>query len=52
MPAAIIDGLEVYYEIHGSGSPLLMLAPGGFNATIDQWLTTRAWMGANALAGC
>ena len=49
MPAAIIDGLEVYYEIHGSGSPLLMLAPGGFNATIDQWLTTRAWKGTNAL---
>ena len=44
-----IDGLEVYYETHGSGPPLLMLAPGGFDATIDKWLSTSAWKGTNAL---
>ena len=49
MAVAKIDGLEVYYETHGSGPPLLMFAPGGFDATIDKWLTTRAWKEINAL---
>lgn len=49
MPVAMVDGLEVYYETRGSGAPLLMLAPGGFDATIDKWLTTAAWKGINAL---
>ena len=49
MPTAIVDGLEICYETHGSGAPLLMFAPGGFDATIDKWLTTNAWKGANAL---
>jgi pimeloyl-ACP methyl ester carboxylesterase len=49
MPAALIDGLEVYYETHGSGQPLLMLAPGGFDATTDKWLAASAWKEINAL---
>lgn len=49
MPIAMLDGLEVYYETHGSGAPLLMFAPGGFDATIDKWLTTTAWKGMSAL---
>ncbi len=49
MPVAMIDDLEVYYETHGSGPPLLMFAPGGFDATIDKWLTTTAWKEMNAL---
>lgn len=49
MPVVIVDGLEVYYETRGSGAPLLMMAPGGFDATIDKWLTTTAWKGMNAL---
>ncbi|TAK06088.1 alpha/beta hydrolase [bacterium] len=49
MAVAIVDGLEVYYETRGSGAPLLMMAPGGFDATIDKWLTTNAWKGINAL---
>jgi len=49
MPVATVDGLEVYYETRGSGAPLLMLAPGGFDATIEKWLTTTAWKGMNAL---
>lgn len=49
MPVAMVDGLEVYYETRGSGAPLLMLAPGGFDASIDKWLTTNAWKGLNAL---
>jgi pimeloyl-ACP methyl ester carboxylesterase len=49
MATALIDGLEVHYEVRGSGPPLLMFAPGGFDATIDKWLTTTAWKSANAL---
>jgi pimeloyl-ACP methyl ester carboxylesterase len=50
MPVAIIDGLETYYEIYGSGPPLLMLAPGGFDATIDKWRVASAWQGMDAVA--
>jgi pimeloyl-ACP methyl ester carboxylesterase len=49
MPTAVIDGLEVYYETQGSGSPLLMFAPGGFDATIDKWVAASAWKDINAL---
>jgi pimeloyl-ACP methyl ester carboxylesterase len=49
MPTAIIDGIEVCYESKGSGSPLLMFAPGGFDATIEKWRTASAWTGIDAL---
>jgi pimeloyl-ACP methyl ester carboxylesterase len=49
MPVALIDGIEIYYETHGSGKPLLMLAPGGFDATADKWLAASAWKEINAL---
>jgi pimeloyl-ACP methyl ester carboxylesterase len=39
MASAIIDGIETRYEILGSGPPLLMYAPGGFDATIEKWST-------------
>ena len=31
------DGVSIYFEEHGSGFPLLLLAPGGLNSTIDFW---------------
>jgi len=43
MPIATIDGLRVNYVVKGSGPPLLMLAPGGFDASMDKWATTGAW---------
>jgi pimeloyl-ACP methyl ester carboxylesterase len=49
MPIAQIDGLKVYYETRGSGTPLLMLAPGGFDATIDKWSSATAWKEIDAL---
>lgn len=49
MAVAMVDGLEVYYETRGSGAPLLMLAPGGFDATIEKWLATNAWKEIDAL---
>src|SRR6202012_2156094 len=39
MPTATIDGIATRYEIKGSGPPLLMYAPGGFNATVEAWST-------------
>ena len=37
MPVATIDGLDTHYEIVGEGSPILMFAPGGFDARIEKW---------------
>ena len=39
MPTANIDGITTRYEVIGSGPPVLLFAPGGFNATRDQWST-------------
>ncbi len=39
MPSAVIDGIKTRYEVVGSGPPLLMFAPGGFDATIEKWST-------------
>ena len=37
----IVDagGIATRYEILGSGPPLLMYAPGGFDATVEKWST-------------
>jgi pimeloyl-ACP methyl ester carboxylesterase len=37
MPFAEIDGITTHYEVRGSGSPVLMFAPGGFDASLDKW---------------
>ncbi len=39
MPFAIIDGISTRYEVVGSGAPLLMYAPAGFDASLDKWST-------------
>jgi pimeloyl-ACP methyl ester carboxylesterase len=39
MPTARIDGIETRYEVLGSGAPLLMFSPGGFDATLEKWST-------------
>jgi len=39
MPTATIGGIETFYEVGGSGPPVLLFSPGGFNATIDNWST-------------
>ena len=31
------DGAEIHYEVHGSGYPLLLLAPGGVSSEIAAW---------------
>jgi pimeloyl-ACP methyl ester carboxylesterase len=37
MPTATIGGIATRYEVIGSGAPLLMFAPGGFDATVEKW---------------
>jgi len=49
MPTAIVDGIETYYETHGSGTAILMCAPGGFDATIEKWRVASAWTGIDAI---
>lgn len=37
MPTTEIDGIATSYETVGSGPPLLMFAPGGFDARLENW---------------
>jgi hypothetical protein len=39
MARAIIGGIATRYEVAGSGPPILMYAPGGFNAVVESWST-------------
>ena len=39
MADAVIDGITTRYEVIGSGTPLLMFSPGGFDATLEKWTT-------------
>jgi pimeloyl-ACP methyl ester carboxylesterase len=39
MPTVDIDGITTRYEIVGAGPPILMYAPGGFNAVVENWST-------------
>ena len=43
MPYADINGINIRYEVRGSGAPLLMMAPGGFDSTIEKWTTSGIW---------
>jgi pimeloyl-ACP methyl ester carboxylesterase len=49
MPVANVDGIDTYYEIYGSGTAILMCAPGGFDATIEKWRVASAWTGIDAI---
>ena len=37
MPFATLDGIKTHYMTTGSGPHLLMMAPRGFNSTIESW---------------
>jgi len=39
VPTAVIDGITTRYETVGTGDPLLMFSPAGFDATLDKWRT-------------
>lgn len=37
MATAVIDGIDTHYEVEGSGPPLLMYSPGGFDSKLENW---------------
>jgi pimeloyl-ACP methyl ester carboxylesterase len=39
VPTAVADGITTRYEVAGSGPPLLMFSPGGFDSTLESWRT-------------
>ena len=43
MPTAVIDGITTRYEVVGSGPPLLMFSPGGFDASLEKWTTLGSY---------
>ncbi len=43
MATANIAGIDTRYETFGSGPPLLMYAPGGFDATVEKWTTLNVY---------
>lgn len=49
MPTALVDGIATRYEVTGSGEPLLLFSPGGFNATIENWSTFGIYRRLNLL---
>ena len=51
MPTTIIDGIATRYASVGSGPPLLMFSPGGFDATLEKWTTLGVYARAKLLDG-
>ena len=37
MPKLGRDGVDIYYEVHGSGFPLMIFAPGGLRSEGNRW---------------
>jgi len=44
MSTAVIDGIPTRYEVVGSGPPVLMFSPGGFDATLEKWTTQGVYV--------
>jgi pimeloyl-ACP methyl ester carboxylesterase len=49
MPFATVDGIRTRYDVLGSGPPLLLFSPGGFNATIENWRSFGIYQRLNLL---
>jgi pimeloyl-ACP methyl ester carboxylesterase len=43
VPTAVVDGITTRYEVAGSGPPLLMFSPGGFDSTLESWRTVGVY---------
>jgi pimeloyl-ACP methyl ester carboxylesterase len=43
MATATIDGIATEYEAVGSGPPLMMCSPGGFDAAMSKWRTLEIY---------
>jgi len=43
VPTAVIGGIATRYDVVGSGPPLLMFSPGGFDGILEKWTTTGVY---------
>jgi pimeloyl-ACP methyl ester carboxylesterase len=43
LPTAVIDGISTTYDVIGTGPPLLMCSPGGFDAAMSKWRTLEIY---------
>jgi pimeloyl-ACP methyl ester carboxylesterase len=50
MATALLAGIETRYEVRGSGEPLLMFSPGGFDATAGKWSSIGVYAKTKMLA--
>lgn len=50
MPLATCDGIPTRYEVSGSGPPLLLFSPGGFNGALENWEAFGIYRRLNLLA--
>ena len=50
MFTAVIDGITTRYEVVGSGPPLLMYSPGGYDAILEKWRTLGIYAKIKPLA--
>ncbi|TAN21691.1 MAG: alpha/beta hydrolase [Actinomycetota bacterium] len=49
MESAVIDGIYTRYEVIGTGPPVLMFSPGGFDSALDNWRTFSIYRRLNLL---
>lgn len=49
MPTVEVAGISTRYETFGSGAPLLLFSPGGFDATVESWSALGRYRGLNLL---
>jgi pimeloyl-ACP methyl ester carboxylesterase len=47
---AVIDGITTRYEVSGSGDPLLMYSPGGFDSKLENWASLGVYARTGVLA--
>jgi pimeloyl-ACP methyl ester carboxylesterase len=53
MAFATINGIQIHYQIQGSGPALLMFAPGGWRSVMSRWTATggkEAWKEMDGIA--
>jgi pimeloyl-ACP methyl ester carboxylesterase len=43
LPTAVIDGITTAYDVVGTGPPVLMCSPGGFDAAMSKWRTLEIY---------
>jgi pimeloyl-ACP methyl ester carboxylesterase len=50
VPTVVVDGITTRYDVSGSGTPLLMYSPGGFDSRLENWTSLGVYRRTNILA--